>query len=99
MRKIAKIAAISGVCLIGFAMPLLSAGPATAQADTKEILLQDIKAFNDRCPGAPTSYSLSCTNEAAGLSKRQQNLHLTDEDLQAAGARGGFRGGFRGDFK
>jgi hypothetical protein len=95
MQKITTIAFAVELCLIGVAAPLLSAGPSAAQADSKEFLVQDVKAFNERCPGAPASYSVSCANEAAGLARRQQNLHLTDDDLQAAGARGGFRGYFK----
>jgi len=95
MQKIATIAFAVELSLVGLGASLLSAAPSAAQTDSKEFLVQDVKAFNERCPGAPASYSVSCANEATGLARRQQNLHLTDEDLQAAGARGGFRGGFR----
>jgi hypothetical protein len=82
------------LCLWSVSAIMLS--PAMAEGDTKEILAQDFRAFYDRCPGAPASYSQSCANELAALSRRQHDLHLSDEDLSAAvGSRGGFRGGFR----
>ena len=74
---------------------LQSPMPAIAQADTKELLVQDFKAFRDRCPGVPSSYSPSCADELAQLARRQQALHLSDSDLEAAAVKGGFRGGFR----
>jgi hypothetical protein len=75
---------------------LLSAAPAAAQADSKTILVEDFKAFVERCkPAASQPLSPSCANELAGLTRRENDLHLTDADLEAAGVRGGLRGGLR----
>ncbi|MGO9358472.1 MAG: hypothetical protein ACLP1D_12490 [Xanthobacteraceae bacterium] len=79
-------------------MALLFAAPAAAQTDSKTILVQDFKAFVERCkPGTqpPAALSPSCANELAGLTRRENDLHLTDADLEAAGVRGGLRGGLR----
>ena len=64
---------------------LLCPAPAAAQPGTDTtILVQDFKAFAQRCPGPPASYSPSCANEMAGLKARQLELHLTDVDLAKA---------------
>ena len=90
-----RIKIVFALCAISAGAMLLSHAAAVAQADTKEILVQDFKAFNERCPGPPSSYSQSCVSELAQLTRRQQALHLTDTDLEAAGARGGFQGGIQ----
>jgi len=84
-----------GFYLIGISLMFCSPAPLAAQTDTKDLLIQDLKAFNVRCPGPPASYSTSCANELTQLKRRQQDLNLSDSDLEAAAAKGGFRGGFR----
>jgi len=86
-----NIKIVFALCVMSAGMMLLSSAPAVAQADSKAILIQDFKAFKRQCPGSPSSYSKFCANELAQLTRRQQALHLTDADLEAAGVRGGFR--------
>ena len=98
MRKSNAIRSAGVLSLIMLAA-VMSAAPAPAQTDSKTVLVQDFKAFEERCkPVAsqpPAPLSQSCANELAALPQRQHDLHLTDADLEAAGVRGGFRGGFR----
>ena len=91
-----KSAGVLSLIMLGVVM---SAAPAPAQTDSKPVLVQDFKAFDERCKAVtsqpPPPLSQSCANELAALTQRQHDLHLTDADLEAAGVRGGFRGGFR----
>jgi hypothetical protein len=71
----------------------LSAAPARAQFDSKTILVQDLKAYLDRCQPAnrPPVTSQDCTNERDELAVRQKKLNMSDAELKEA-VRGGFRG-------
>ena len=74
---------------------LLSASPLLAQSNDKDILVQDIKAYQERCEPVTASMptpSPSCVNEKAGLKARQQKLNLTDADLTALLKARGLRG-------
>jgi hypothetical protein len=74
------------LCLITVSLVLMSPVRLAAQSDDKDILVQDIKAYQERCEpvtaSAPTP-SPSCVNEKTGLKARQQQLNLTDADLTA----------------
>jgi predicted trehalose synthase len=70
-----------------------------ALADDKETLVQDVKAFMQRCDGK-TKETLSppCANEWTELHRRQEALRLSNEDVngQVKGGvktRGGLHGG------
>ncbi len=83
------------LCLISVGFVLMSSGPLAAQSDDKAILMQDIKAYQERCEPVTAStptHSPSCVNEKAGLKARQQKLSLTDADLTALLKARGFRG-------
>jgi hypothetical protein len=88
-----KNACVLSLIMVSMALPAV---PAAAQTDSKAVLAQDFKAFDERCKAvtsqSPPPLSQSCANELAELTRRQRSLHLTDADLEAAGVRGGFRG-------
>jgi hypothetical protein len=74
------------LCLITVGLVLMSPVRLAAQSDDKDMLVQDIKAYQERCEPVTASTptpSPSCVNEKAGLKARQQKLNLTDADLTA----------------
>ena len=73
----------SGWPLPGECCALLSS---PAVADDKETLLQDVKAFMERCDGkTKETLSPSCANEWTELHRRQNALHLSNEDVNGTG--------------
>lgn len=92
MRVIYRAAAALAFSALSVGLMALSAAPARAQFDSKTILVQDFKAYIDRCQPAnsPPITSQSCTNEHDELAARQKKLNMSDAELKAAGV--SFRG-------
>lgn len=78
MRKADAVKIVVGLYLAS-AGALLSS---SALADDKQTLVQDVKAFMQRCDGkTKETLSLSCANEWTELHRRQEALRLSNEDV------------------
>jgi WD40 repeat protein len=62
--------------------------PRIMSGDSKSILVADFRTFNWRCDpatsGPQSPLPQSCANELVELTRRRQQLQLTDADLRAA---------------
>ncbi len=78
MRKVDAVKIVVGLYLASAGAFLSS----PALADDKETLLQDVKAFMQRCDGkTKEALSPACANEWTELHRRQDALHLSDADV------------------
>ena len=92
MREIDAIKIVVALCLASTGALL----PSAAKADDKDTLVQDIRAFVQRCDGkSKETLSPLCANQWAELHRRQDALHLTNQDVNAkmVTTRGGRHGG------
>lgn len=83
MREIIGIKIALASCLISIGLSL----PSAAQSDTRlQSLIKDIKTYIRQCgsvePNTPPP-SKKCANEQAQLVRRQVELHLRNEDVNA----------------
>ena len=78
MRKVDAVKIVVGLYLAS-AGALLSS---PALADDKATLVQDVKAFMQRCDGkTKETLSPSCGNEWTELHRRQEALRLSNEEV------------------
>ncbi len=95
MRKVDAVKIVVGLCLAS-AGALLSS---PALADDKATLVQDVKAFMQRCDGkTKETLSPSCANEWTELHRKQEALRLSNEEVNgqmktAVKTRGGLHSG------
>jgi hypothetical protein len=95
MRKLDAVKFLVGLYLASAGVLLSS----PALADDKETLVQDVKAFMQRCDDkSKETLSQSCANERTALHRRQDALHLSNEDVNRllGRTRAGLHGGGRG---
>ena len=96
MRKLDAVKIVVGLYLAS-AGALLSS---PALADDNATLVQDVKAFMQRCDGrTKETLSPSCANEWTALHRRQEALRLSNEEVNKdvnahrVKTRGGLHGG------